>query len=239
MAIKGKGKSKSRGVAKPPRRQPVPVPVPFARRPWIRVVAAFLLGIAVFWFAIWATNGLRTSREAEEAAAELDAKTQALQAWQAEVEAEVGAVGEFQDPLPPAVAAPVRAAITDLEAGEDPSVTVDTLRTTAGDLDAAADALEEYPLADQIRSKGFGSDADSIITARLEFVEALRAYRSAALLALLAAEAEDADAAAELTERASDALASADALLADAHRKYRLSLSNVGILTTPDVGLQP
>jgi len=239
MAIKGKGKSKSRGVAKPPRREPVPVPVPFIARPWIRIVTAFLVGIAVSWFAIWVTNGLRTSREAEEATAELEAQRQALQSWQAEVEAEVGAVGEFQDPSPPAIAASVRTAIRDLEGDGDTSVTADALRTLAGDLDAAADALEGFPLADQIRDKGFGPEADTIITARLEFVEAMRAYRGAAMLILLATEADDGDVAAALTERASDALASADGLLADAHRKYRLSLGNAGILTTPDIGLQP
>lgn len=233
MAIKGKGKSKSRGVARPPRREPLPVPVPLVQRRWVQVLAAFIAGLAIFWFAIWVTNGLRTSRDADRTATELAAQREAMQAWQAEVEAEIGAVGEFRDPQPPAVAEGVRAAIADLEDGKDPSITADVLRTTAEDLKAAAKALDAYPLADAIREKGFGASADSIISSRSGFAEALRSYRTAALLVLIATEAKDEDVAAALTERAADTLATADALIADAHRKYRIALSNAGIITTP------
>ena len=239
MAIKGKGKTKTRGVAKPPRRAPVPVPVPFARKRWVQVTAAFLLGLGVFLFAVWVTNGLRTSKDADRAAKELTAQQEALQSWQAEVQAQIGKVGQFQDPQPPTVGAVIHGAVTDLQGDKQPTTTVDELTSYAASLGAAAKKIDAFAISDLISGKGFGQGANTIITANLQFVQSLHAYRTAALLTVLAMKTKDAGVRAELTDRAAETLDTADALLQDAHRGFLLGLSYAQISTTPSSGFPP
>ncbi len=238
MAIRGKGKTKSKTVARPPRRDPVPSPVPFAQRRWVAVTAAFLLGLGVYLFAIWLTNGLRSSDEQERAAAELTQQQLALQSWQAEVESQIGTLGTLRDPSPPDVGTSLRAALKDLKRGTETSVTVPDLSTTAEAFEGAASDLEGYDLSGEITGEGFGAaEADSILTSRLEYIESFRAFRTATLLVTLAIGTDDKDLRATLVERATESLATADALLGDAHRKFRLSLATVGIVTA--AALQP
>jgi len=239
MAIKGKGKTKSRGVAKAPRREPVPVPVPFAKRRWVQVTAAFILGLGVFLFAIWVTNGLRTNREAKLAAEQRTQQQLVLQAWQAEVEAQVGKVGTLAEPQPPQVGAQIRQAIKDLQGGSETSVTSENLTSVADTFQKAADDMEKYDLAGQIRDKGFGLAADAIATSKIEFVQSFRAFHAAAVLVGLAIDTKDQDLQKALVKSASEVLATADATLGDAHRKLQLSLSNAGVVQTPSVPQQP
>ena len=68
MAIKGKGKTKNRQPARAPRRTPVPVKPPFFARRWVQLVAALLIGMGIVWFLVWVTNGIRASRDSDQAA---------------------------------------------------------------------------------------------------------------------------------------------------------------------------
>jgi hypothetical protein len=98
--------------------------------------------------------------------------------------------------------------------------------------------LEDFDLAEQIRDTGIDERAQWVTTSRHEYVEAMRAYRTAALLVVTAMGVEDEDLRAELTERAADVVATADALLASADQGFRLALSSVGIATVapPETG---
>ena len=233
MAIKGKGRSKSRGVARAPRRPPVAVPVPVLRRRWVQLTAVFLLGLGVFLFGVWLTNGLRTSAETDRAAEELTAQQLALQSWQGEVEAQIGKVGQLQDIQPPVVGQSVRSALQQLQDDGKTTVTDDDLTSTAEALAGAADALDGFDLAGAIRDKGFGTEVDTLLSSRVEFVQSLRAVRSAALLVIAANGTEDDATRSAILKRAGESIDTADALMADAYRRYRLVLTNAGIAPAP------
>ena len=227
MAIKGKGKSKSRGVAKAPRRAPVPVPVPWYQRRWVQVTVAVVVGFLAFWLLTWVIDGIQDNRAAEERAA----RRTILETWQASVETDLTGVGQFRDPAPPVVAPQLRAAAKQVVQGRPVDMSAQALEDLAGSLEDAAAAIEDYPLADAIRDQGFGLTADQILSARSEFVLALRAHRQAALLLATAEATDDPELAAAIGERTTELLDGADALLAEAHRKYVVALSAAGIRT--------
>lgn len=227
MAIKGKGKVKSKGVARAPKRAPVPVPVPILQRRWVQVTAALIVGFAAFWLLTWVLDGLRANDEDEQAA---DRRT-TLEEWQAQVETGFAEVGQFRDPAPPLVVPQVLEAAENLEKGRPSDLEAADLDEIAGTLDEAATAIGAYPLADQIRDKGFDLSADQVLSAQTEFGIALRMYRQAALLTAAAAEAEaeDPETASVLAARAIEVFEQADALMAEAHRKYTLALGVAGV----------
>jgi hypothetical protein len=239
MAIKGKGRTKGKSVSRAPRRDPVPVPVPFVQRRWVQVTAAFILGLCVFLFGMWIINGLRNSRDSDRAATQQAQQREALQSWQAEVEAQIGKVGTIQQGQAPTVSPQIASAVKDLKDGGETSVTADDLASTADSLATVADKLERFELATQIRDKGFGDRAEWITTTQLQYVQALRAYRTAALLAKAAIATDDEQLRKELASRAQDSLATADALLQDADRALRLALSTVGVVSGPTIPQQP
>jgi hypothetical protein len=230
MAIKGKGRSKSKGVARPPRREPVPIPTPFPKRRWVQVSAAFLLGLGIFMFGVWLTNGVRTSRQEDRAAEQRAAQQEIVQSYQAEVEAQIGKVGTLQEPQPPRVGDEIDAALKDLEKAGQTSVTVDDLESSAEGFGKAADAVDAYDLAAAISGQGLGLTADTLTTSKLQFVEGFRLYRTAALLTAQAIEsADDPQTQDALIARATEVKSSADAVLGDGYRKLKLSLANVGL----------
>ena len=233
MAIKGKGKTKSRGVAKAPRRAPVPVPVAWYQRRWVQVTVAVVVGFLMFWLLTWVIDGVQDNRADEERANQRTI----LETWQAQIETEIGAVGQFRDPAPPVVAPQVLATAKQLAQGKPAEVTADELDDLAASLEEAAAGVEGYPLADAIRDQGFGASADQILSARTEFVLALRAYRQAALLLSTAQDVEDPDVSKALGERAVELAQGADALLAEAYRKYAVVLGAAGVRTVDDPGL--
>lgn len=230
MAIKGKGKTKSRGVAKAPRRAPVPVPVAWYQRRWVQVTVAVVVGFLAFWLLTWVIDGVQENRAEEERAAQRTI----LETWQAQIETEIGAVGQFRDPVPPVIAPQVRTAAQQIAKGKPADISPEELDDLAGSLEGSATAVEGYPLADAIRDQGFGPSADQILSARTEFVLALRAYRQAALLLSTAQDVDDPAVAKALGERATELADGADALLAEAYRKYAVALSAAGVRTVDD-----
>ena len=143
-------------------------------------------------------------------------------------------MGQFRDPAPPVVAPQLRAAAKQVAQGRPVDMSAQALEDLAGSLEDAAAAIEDYPLADAIRDQGFGLTADQVLSARSEFVLALRAYRQAALLLATAEATDDPDLAAAIGERTTELLDGADALLAEAYRKYAVALSAAGIRTVDE-----
>lgn len=227
MSIKGKGRSKGRTVAKAPRRAPVPVPVPFFRRRWVQVTAALVVGFLTFWLITWIADGLERTRLDEQRAEQ----AAILETWKAHIETEIGDVGQFRDPLPPAIAPQVRQAATDLLESKDPSTDAEGLESYAKDLEKATKAIEDYALSEAVRDQGFGKGASEILTARTEMVLALRTYRSAARVMAVALEADDRETAEALAERATELLDTADALMQNAYNSYTIALNDAGIAT--------
>lgn len=240
MAIKGKGKARSRQVARAPRREPVPVPVPFFLRRWVQVVGAFLAGAAAVLLLVWVTNGLRENSRTEEAARLAELQKQALQEWRTELEGRLGTVGQVQNPQPPLVAGDLATVLGEMVREEEPSVTTETLRKLAGDLDDASRKLDRFDLADLIRDKGFTSGrTESILISRSETVRSLQAYRQATLLALEALEA-DGEQRVALAKAGKGVADIGTGLLEDAWRQYEIALKEVGIsigLPGQDLGL--
>jgi hypothetical protein len=235
MAIKSKGRTKPRQAARAPRREPVDVRGPLLSRRWVQLVAAFLVGLGVFWFAIWLTNGLRDQQATKDLEAQIAKQRQAMQSWKAELETQIGGLAPIQDPVPPAVGTDVSAAARAISKGQDPKVAAAALSAKAEDLTKAADALETYALADTIRDHGFNADRVNTITvSRTEIVQSLRLFANAAILTARAIDAPD-ELAKPIAERALEVTDSANALLNDAWRAYQLVLADAGLASAPNL----
>jgi hypothetical protein len=206
----------------------VEVPVPFARRRWVQVVAALLVGAGVVWFLIWLTNGIRQGREEDRAAAEQVERRRAVQAWQRLVEAEVAKVGTLGTVgVPPEIAPELGAALASLEDGGSPA-TARALEDAAERLDASADALAEHDLVDAIRDRFSRGDANALTNSQELLAASFRIYGSAARVALAGADAEGADRRALLDE-ASALRDRATEVLAEAWNEYSLGLDAAGL----------
>jgi hypothetical protein len=239
MAIKGKGKSRPRQVARAPRRAPVEVRPPLLQRRWVHLTAALLTGMLATMFVIWVTNGLRQAGEDERAQQEATEQQAAMGRIQATVDTQLGGVGMLQPQQPPVLAPQVGAALAALAEGQETDVTEEDLRTVAADLGAAADALEDFDVAAEVRGKGFGDRAEIILTTRTEIVESLRLHQQAAELALLALGDDAVPGREDIAATGNEVLASATNLLMDAWRKYENQLAEVGLASAaPDPALQ-
>jgi hypothetical protein len=236
MAIKGKGKTRARQVARAPKRAPVEVPKPVYQRTWVQLVAAVLLGAFAVMLVVWVTNSLReSSRESDDAAAR-ELRQDALSTIRTEFEAQIGAVGQIQDPLGPVIAPKVREAADALAKGNPPKVDAEELEQLSEDLAAAAAALEGFDLAATIRDQGFESAAQSevLISSRAQLVAALRDVEQAASIVLLAIGSEDAASAEALGASALALVDSADAQAQNAWRTYRNALVEAGLVESLD-----
>jgi hypothetical protein len=233
MAIKGKGKTKSRQPARAPRRTPVEVKPPFFARRWVQVVAALVVGMGIVWFLVWATNGIRASRDSDRAAKQTAQQKAALQQWQSLVEQQVGTVGQLQQQgVPPTISPQVSATGAALAAGKPPTATSADLKSSAAALQKAAKAMTTFNLSTTIRDKNFTtSQADTILTAQTHLTDSLSTYQQAALLAALAVDSNDASLQKELGARVQALAATANAELQEGWRLYTNALSNVGLLS--------
>lgn len=242
MAIKGKGKTKSRQVARAPRRAPVDVPKPVYQRTWVRVIAAFVLGVFAMVVLVWITNSIRSSNEESDAEAAQQTRADALATWRTEVESQIGAVGQIQDPSPPLVAPQVAAAAAAVAKGKEPPVDADALAQLQDDLGSAATALDGFDLTATIRDQGFdAAEVDALLGSRSELVAALQALEQAAGLVVVAIDTDDPATAKSLAAQAQDLDATATALLDDAWRSYRNALIEAKLIdaSTTAAGLQP
>lgn len=236
MAIKGKGKSRQRSYARAPRHEPVPVPVPFARRMWVRLVAATLVGALLFMFGIWVTNGIRQNSADEEAAENASNRTAAMTTWKAELEGRIGKLGQIQPGAPPAVSPQVAAAAAGLAAGEEVQITTQDLKSARDALSEEAGALEEYDLASVIADKGFtSSQVEEIITSRTLIARGLSGLSDAADVALLAMGVEDEELQQQLGKTAESLALSAADLITQGWRQYQNALADAGINEVPTV----
>ena len=239
MTIKGKGRTKSRGVARPPRRAPVPVPVPLARRRWVQLTAAFLLGLGVFLFAIWLTNGLRAGTEQDRADAELAAQQEVLQSWRAELEVQLGKVGTIQAIQPPAIGAPVRSALADLEDGDTTAVSAERPAHHRGVARGRGEGLRVLRPRRQRQGSRVRLAADSIdrLAAGVRAEPPHDAHGGAP--AAWWPRTPTMPRARTSWSGAEEAVATSDALLEDGYRRYRLVLTNAGITLPPSTPEQP
>lgn len=229
MAIKGKGKTRSRQVARAPRRGPVPVPVPFFLRRWVQVLLAFIVGVGAMTMLVWATNGIRENRRAEDdAAAEISQKA-AVEEWRAKVDVQLQTVGALQYPNPPLVGEQLATVLGQMVRGEETTVTAEQLQKDADALRAAAKELGGVDLQALILDKGFDvGETEWLLLSRSEMARALDTYRQATLIALesLAAEGAQRESLATGAKGVADVGTS---LLEDAWRQYLNALRSVGI----------
>jgi hypothetical protein len=198
MAIKGKGKTRSKPPTRAPRPQPVQVKPPFFRRTWVLAALAFLVGIGVFWFAIWATNGIRRNDLEAAQSADRGSADRVVQQWATTVD---GAVARFQDPpsqtQPPTQGQVV--AFTDLTNAVDSLAKGDqvkdaaTIAKTAKDrADAAAATLSNVDLPTLIRDHGLDiATTNYLLNSKARMVEGLQLTSQVAGLVQKAATSDD------------------------------------------------
>jgi hypothetical protein len=232
MAIKGKGRTKARQPVRAPRRGPVPVPVPFAKRRGVQALAAFLVGLLVFWGGIWLTNGLREQDRAARSDAQELLRRRAGSAWKTFVETQVRTIGTVEEGSPPVVLPQLRATLAGL--GErTPKDAVSTLQGAATDAGKVSRAIETYNLSGAISGKGFDKgEALRFLSARDEIVTSLGLMREAALLGVAAARLDEADRAGVLGQ-AQSLLALADAAMARFQTHQLEALSAAGFNPQP------
>jgi hypothetical protein len=228
MAIKGKGRTRTKQPVRAPRRGPVPVPAPFAKRRAVQAMAAFIVGLLVFWGGVWLTNGLRaqdrTARNAEE---EL-LRRRAGSSWQTLIETELGTIGTVEEGAPPAILPEIRGVLAGL-AKETPDDVVATLRDAAAELSDVSDAIEAYELSSSLSDKGFDkANVLRFLSARDELITSLDLTREAVLLGVVAARLDVGDRGPVLA-RATSALTLADAAIGRFQTHQADALSAAGI----------
>jgi hypothetical protein len=194
MAIKGKTKSRSRGgraPARAPRREPVVVKPPFVRRRWVQLVAALLVGAFAVMTVVWVTNGLRRSREEQEASDAATTRRAAVQEWQSTLEGELNELGTISVGAEPSIFQPLSSTIDELANGEAPEGAAATIDDAIDRSRAGAEALEDFDLTGTIADQGFDvAQTNYLLNSQARVVHALNLYEQAALLARLALAAE-------------------------------------------------
>ena len=233
MAIKGKGKTKTRQPVRAPRRAPVEVKPPFFQRRRVQLLAAFVAGVALVMFGIWVSNGLRQQRADKEAKADASKQRVAGLAWQSAVEGEIGKIGTIAPGAPPTIFPDVSATIGAIQKGKAPSGAAKTLEQAQGTAQDAIDKIQNVPLADQIRDKGFSvGDVSYFLNSQTRLVEALQLYSRAAAVATLAL-GRPGDAQSSLAREAARIRATADQMLQDGWTDYQQALYAAGIAQAP------
>jgi hypothetical protein len=184
MAIKGKSKKRSapKQVARAPRREPVAVKPPVFQRRWVQVTSAFLVGMLAFMALIWFTNGLRSSREKDAAAAHAATKLKAAQSWQAAVGGSVGKLGAAQQGLPPTVFPEMSSALDQMKKdGTAPKGAAGSFTTASRGAASAIKTLTAFDLAGTISGKGFDqTEASSFTSSKDGLIGALELYQKSA-----------------------------------------------------------
>jgi hypothetical protein len=234
MAIKGKGRTRAKQPVRAPRRGPVPVPLPFFRRRGVQLVAAFLVGLLVFWGGVWLTNGLRAENTSERDRDQELLQRRAGAAWEKLVSTEVGSIGQIQAGQPPVILPQVRSVLT-VPAQKTPKGAVSALQTAARDAKAAIDAIQKDQLSSSLSHKGFRPDEVlRFLSARDELVTSIQLYREAALLGVVAAELEGKDRETAIA-RAQGLLTLADAAVLRFQTHQTEALAAAGIIRQPTI----
>jgi hypothetical protein len=198
-------------------------------------VAAFLVGLLVFWGGVWLTNGLRAENTSERDREQelLERRTGA--AWEKLVSTEVGSIGQIQAGQPPVILPQVRSVLTVLAQKKTPKGAASALQTAAKDAKAAIDAVEKYQLSSSLSDKGFRpGEVLRFLSARDELVTSIQLYREAALLGGLAAELEGKDRETAIA-RAQGLLTLADAAVLRFQTHQTEALAAAGIIRQPTI----
>lgn len=234
MAIKGKGKTRSRPVARAPRRLPVEVKPAFFARRWIQISGALAGGVLLMVVLVWATNGLRTEHARNRHKADLVRERAAVQAWQGQVQAAIGKLGSASPGSQPAILPDLTTALASLGKGTVPGGAAQTLRTDAGNAQAAAGLLDKYDLVKQIRSKGFNvTQVNYLLNSQTKMVEGLQLYVQAATLARGAVAAKGPGAVKAAAAQATAVQKLAEKIFNEGFSDYSQVLPTVGLFQQP------
>jgi hypothetical protein len=156
MAIKGKkSKSKPKGPVRAPRREVVELPTPFLQRRLVQLALSLILGLLIFWFGVWLTNGWRADGRKNDAKKAQAAKTAqgakqrlAVQSWKGTVDAAIGDIGTAPtDAGNPTIFTDLSTASASLAEGTSPSGVTDTLRKAQSSAAAAEKALNAVDIS--------------------------------------------------------------------------------------------
>lgn len=242
MAIKGKSrtKSKAKQVTRGPKPTYVEVTPPFFARKRVQTVIALLLGLGIYLFGIWVTNGLRDQKAEEDAKALKSREVAAVQQYVGLVEPQLQKVGTQDQQLQGVfVLGPDMTQVAEAMTSKDvePSQLIKTLHTLAKIDGAAADALEKIDLAKMIAGKGFTSEISQLMfRSRDGMVRGLRLQQSSLLLLEQAAGTEG-DLRTQLVEWATEVSALAVEIFTAAYQDYYQAQLDLGLVTPgPAVG---
>jgi hypothetical protein len=247
MAIKGKkSKSKPKGPVRAPRREVVALPTPFLQRRPVQLVLAGILGLLIFWFGVWITNGLRAEDKKKAADRAQAVKTAqaakqklAVQSWKGTVDAAVGAIGAAPTGSgDPTIFTDLTAAAASLEKGVAPSGLTKTLAEAPANAKKAAKTLNAVDIPTKIvQGKGFDVvTTNSLIGSKSQMLVGLDLYGQSAALLQLAADASGTTQKALAAEAAKLQTAAA-AEFNDGWRQLQEALASVGIFPPPPSGV--
>jgi hypothetical protein len=213
VAIKGKSKSRgARTVARGPKPAYVPVRTPLLRRSglWIAVGTAAAMAL-IAALAIGFFEQREDSRDREL----VERMETAVNQYAGQIDPILATVGQ---PAPPAgfdafpdlsTTLPIIAANDADEAAFEQARTV--AEDTASSARSAASLIEDIPVTDFIRDRGFSREfVVYMIDSQGDLARAMELYRQSALLITIALDADEPDERQELLERADDVLTVAE-----------------------------
>jgi len=243
MAIKGKkSRSKPKGPVRGPRHEVVELPTPFLQRRLVQLALALIVGLLIFWFGIWLTNGLRAQskkKDAQKAAAVKTAQAAkqrlAVQSWKGTVDAAIGLIGTAPTSAgDPTVFADLTAATASLAKGVAPPDVNSTLAQASTSAKAAEKALNAVDIPTKIvQGKGFDvATTSSLIGSKAQMLAGIDLFAQSVTIA------EQAVTASGETRKALGAEAvalqtSAVSLFSDGWRQLQEALGFVGIFPAP------
>ena len=223
MAIKGKSKSRgTRTVARGPKPAYVPVRTPLLRRRglWISVAT-----VAVCALVVALGVGLIQQREDAEESERTDRMATAVDEYRGQIDPVLATVGQ---PQPPAsfdafpdlgTTLPVISANGADEAALDQAGTV--AKDTASSAKSAASLIEDIPVADFIRDRGFSREfVVYMLDSQSELARAMKLYEQAARLVTMAIAFDDPSEMQDLLASADDLFAVAEDTFARAYADY-------------------
>jgi hypothetical protein len=223
VAIKGKSRSRgTRTVARGPKPAYVPVRTPLLRRRglWISVAT-----VAVCALVVALGIGLVQQREDARERDRIDSMARAVDQYRGQIDPVLATVGQ---PQPPAgfdafpdlgTTLPVISANDADEAALDQAETV--AKDTSSSARSAARLIEDVPVADFIRDRGFEREfVVYMLDSQSELARAMKLYEQAARLVIMAIEFDDPTERQDLLQSADDLFAVAEDTFARAYADY-------------------
>ena len=223
MAIKGKSKSRgTRTVARGPKPAFVPVRTPLLRRRglWISVAT-----VAVCALVAALGVGFIQQREDAQERERTDRMATAVNQYRGQIDPVLATVGQ---PQPPArfdafpdlgATLPVISANDADEAAFDQAETV--AKASASSARSAANSIEDVPVADSIRDRGFSREfAVYMLDSQSELARAMKLYEQVARLVTMAIGSDGASERQALLESADDLFAVAEDTFARGYADY-------------------